>query len=111
MADEQQVLVFGALAQQLLELGKGGVGRERCGGEDGRFVAHLGADEGSGLQAALERAGDNEIEGDLHRVEHMRKLEALCLAVLVERTLAVEDGIGAADAGAGVAQDVKIHKL
>ena len=110
MADDQQVLVARALAQQLLELGEGGVGRERGGGENLRLVAHLGADQRGGLHGALQRAGDDEVELELHGVEDMGELEAVALAVLVEGTLVVEDGIGALDAGAGVAQNVEIHR-
>ena len=110
VADDEQVLVAGALAQQLLELGEGGVWRERGGGEDFGLVAHLGADQRGGLHGALKRAGDDEVELELHGVEDMGELEAVALAVLVEGALVVEDRIGALDAGAGVAQDVEVHR-
>ena len=45
------------------------------------------------------------------RVEDVREVEAVALAVLVEWTFEVEGGVGAADAGAGVAKDIQIHKL
>ena len=77
--------------------------------QDAGFVAGLGADERRGLQAALERAGDDEVELDLQRVEDMRELKAVALAVFVERTLDVEQRIGAAGSGAGVAKDEEIH--
>jgi len=110
VSDDEQVLVAGELAQKLLELGEGGVGRERGGGEDFGLVAHLGADERGGLHGALQGAGDDEVELELHGVEDMGELEAVALAVLVEGTLVVEDGIGALHAGAGVAQDVEVHR-
>jgi hypothetical protein len=40
----------------------------------------------------------------------MGELEAVALAVLVEGTLVVEDGVGALDAGAGVSQNVEVHR-
>ena len=70
-----------------------------------RLVAGFGADEGGGLHAALEGARDDEVERQLHRVEDMREVEAVALAFFVEGALQVEQWIGAADAGAGVAED------
>jgi len=110
VADDEQVLVAGVLAQKLLELGEGGVGSERGGGEDFGLVAHLCADERGGLHGALQGAGDDEVELELHGVEDMGELEAVALAVLVEGTLVVEDRVGALHAGAGVAQDIEVHR-
>ena len=59
------------------------------------FVAGLGADEGGGLEAALERAGDDEVELNVQRVQDVSELEAVLLAFLVERALEVEEWIGA----------------
>ena len=49
------------------------------------------------------------IELQLHGVQYMGKLQTVALAVLIEGALAVEDWVDAPDAGAGVAQDEKIH--
>ena len=110
VADDQQVLVAGVLAQQLAELGEGGVGGKRGGGEDFGLVSHLGADERGGLHAALQGAGDDEVELELHGVEDMGKLEAVALAVLVEGALVVEDRVDALYAGAGVTENVEVHR-
>ena len=75
------------------------------------FVAGFGGDELGGLLAALEGAGDDEVEAELEGVEDVGELQALGLAVLVEGTLDVEERIGAAEAGAGVAEDEEIHCL
>ena len=74
-----------------------GFGGERGGVEDLRFVAGLGADERGGLQAALEWAGDDEVELDVQGVQDMGELEAVALAFLVEGALEVEGGIGRAE--------------
>ena len=50
--------------EEFLELFEGGVGGEGVGVEDVGLVAGLGADQRGGLQAALERAGDDEVELD-----------------------------------------------
>ena len=75
------------------------------------LVAGLGADEGGGLQAALERAGDDEVELYLQCVQYMGELEAVALAVFVEGAFE-RRGVGfwRAGAGAGVAEDEEIHR-
>ena len=95
--------------EEALELWIGRARREGVGDEDGGLVAGLGADELCGLQAALERAGDDEIEVDRQRAEDVREVDAVALAVLVERAFDVNDGIGAACASTGVAKDKQIH--
>ncbi len=64
MADDEDVLVAAALVEEFLEVLQGGFGGEAVGEQDLGFVAGLGADEGGGLQAAFERAGDDEVELD-----------------------------------------------
>ena len=109
VADDEKVFVGGALTQQALELGEGRGGSQAFGHEDAGLVAGFGADELRGLHAALERAGDDEVEVELHRGEDVSEMQAVALAVFIERTLGVEDGIDAAGAGAGVAKDVEVH--
>ena len=105
VADDENVFTGGGIAQKALELGEGRARSEGVGDEDLLFVSGLGGDELGGLLGALERAGDDEIEVELEGVEDVGELQALGLAVLVEGTLDVENWIGAADAGAGVAKD------
>jgi hypothetical protein len=102
MADDEEVLHVGAVVQELVEVLESGVGGEGVGVEDLGFVADLGADERGGLEAALEGAGDDEIELDVEGIEDMGKLHAVALAFLVERTFGVEEGIDAPGTGTGV---------
>jgi len=110
VADDEEVFIGGAFAQQALELREGGGGGESVGDEDFGFVAGLGADQLGGLQAALEWAGDDQVEADLHRSEDVGEVQAVGLAVLVEGPFEVEKRIDALGAGAGVAEDVEVHK-
>ena len=105
VAYDEDVLGGGVLAQEALELREGGGGGERIGDDDFLLVAGLGGDELGGLLAALERAGDDEVEAEIEGVEDVGELEALGLAVFVEGTLDVEYRIGAAKTRAGVAED------
>jgi hypothetical protein len=109
VADDHHVLIGRALVQEALELRVGCAGREGVGDEDGGLVTGLGADELRGLQAALEWAGDDEIEVDRERAEDVREMDAVALSVLVERAFDVDNGIGAACARTGVAKDEQIH--
>ena len=68
MADQEKILAIGALAEELLKIFQGGLGGERGGVQDLGFVAGLSADERGGLEAALEGAGDDEVELDVQRV-------------------------------------------
>lgn len=72
---------------------------------DRGFVAGFGGDERSRLEAALEGAGDDDVKLNFESVEDLGQLNAIALAVLVERALGVEERIGAAGASAGVPED------
>ncbi len=99
---------FSAWAQSRRSFWKsleGGGGGESVGLEDLGLVAGLGADKGGGLEAALEGAGDDEVELNVEGVEDVGELEAVPLALLVEGPLGVEDRVGSARSGAGVAKD------
>jgi hypothetical protein len=111
VADDQKVFAIGTVVQERLELSEGGGGGEGVGVQNLGLVAGLGADEGGGLEAAFERARDDEIELNVKGVQHVGELEAMLLALLVERTLDVEERVGAAYTGAGMTEDVKIHSL
>jgi len=105
MAYDENVLGGGEIAHKALELREGGGGSEGVRDEELLFVAGLGGDELGGLHGALEGAGDDEIEAEIEGIEDVGELQALSLAVLVEGALDVEEGIGSAGAGAGVAKD------
>jgi hypothetical protein len=111
VADKKEVLAFGVFAKESLKVFEGGFGGKRGGVQDLGFVAGLGADERGGLEAAFEGAGDDEVELDVQRVEHVGELEAVLFAFFIEGTFGVEEWIGAPQTGAGVAKDVQIHNL
>ncbi len=110
MAYYEEVFVAAALEEELLEVLLGGLGGEGVGEQDLGLVAGLGADEGGGLEAALEGARDDEIELYLQCIQDVREMEAVAFAVFVEGAFEVEEGIFAADACAGVAENEEIHR-
>ena len=105
MAYEEEVLAFGALAEELLEVSEGGFGGERGGVKDLGFVAGLGSDEGGCLEAALEGAGDDEVELDIQCIQYVCEVEAVVFAIFIEWAFEVEVGVGAADTRTGVPKD------
>ena len=109
MADDEKIFGVEVGLEEFLEFLEGGGGGEGVRDEDGGLVAGLGADEGGGLEGAFEGARDDDVELYLHSVQHMRELQTMTLAVFVEGTFEVEEGIEAAYASAGVAEDVKVH--
>lgn len=110
MADDKEVFDGFVLVEELLEVGQGGGGGEGAGEQDLGLVAGLGAEERGGLEAALEGARDDEIELDLEVGDDVRELEAVALAVAVEGSFDVEEGVGPAGAGTGMAKDEQIHR-
>jgi hypothetical protein len=63
------------------------------------------------LKAPLEWARYNKVEADLQGIKNLRELQAMGLAVFVERSLDIEKRIVALDAGAGVSKDVEVHAV
>jgi hypothetical protein len=84
MADDENVFAVAALVEKPLEVVEGGFGSESVGDLDGGFVAGLGAYQRGGLHAALEIAGDDEIELYFQRIQDIRELEAVAFAVFVQ---------------------------
>ena len=105
VADDQDIFASLMVAQELLEVFEGGRRGESGGLQDGRLVTGLGADEGGGLEAALERTRDDEVELYVHCIQHLRELEAVALAFLIERALYVEHGAQATGTCTGVTKD------
>ena len=103
MAYDEEVFGVGAVVQEFVEVLEGGGGGEGVGVEDLGLVAGLGSDQGGGLEGALERAGDDEIELNVESIEDTCELEAVALTFFVEWTLEIEERIGAAGASTGVA--------
>ena len=79
------------------------------GDHDLGVVADLRAHQRGRLQCALERAGDDQIELNLQGVQVPADQQALLLAFLVEGTFDVDQRIRAADSGAGMTKDIKVH--
>ena len=105
MADDEYVLGVGALLEEVVEvLERGGRG-EGVGVEDLGLIAGLGADEGGGLEAALEGAGDDQVKVDVEGVENVGKLQAVTLAFLVEGAFDVEERVSSAGSRAGVSEN------
>src|SRR6185437_6584228 len=98
------------LVEKPLEVVEGGFGSESVGDLDGGFVAGLGAYQRGGLHAALEIAGDDEIELYFQRIQDIRELEAVAFAVFVQWAFLVEKRIGTAGSGDGVAEEEEIHR-
>jgi hypothetical protein len=111
MADDEDVLAFGDLAKELLEIFYGGGGGECFGLLNRSLVTGFGADHGGGLKGALEWARDDEIKLYVQCIEHVSKLETVLFPFLVEGTLYVEEGICSAKASASVAKNIQIHNL
>ena len=109
MADDEDTLIGRAFFEQAPELDDVGGGCEGVAVEDFCLVAGFGGDELSGLQAALERAGDDEVELQVHGLEEVGELQGVALAVFVERALEVQEGVHAAGSGAGMTKDVEVH--
>jgi hypothetical protein len=93
VADDQQVLVLVALSNERIEVFQGGVGGKGLGVEDVGLIAGLGADEGGGLEAALEGAGDDEVEVYVEGVEDVCELKAVALALLIEGAFVVQERV------------------
>jgi hypothetical protein len=111
VANDQKVIAAGVFAEKSLEVFEGSFGGERGGVENLGFVTGLGADQGGGLQAALERARDDEVELNVQGVEHVSELQTMLFAFLIKGALGIEHWIGTAKTGAGVSKDVQIHNL
>ena len=90
MTDQQKVFIVPAFEEQLLEVAEGGLGRERVRQQNLRLVSSLGPDQRGSLEAALQRTGDNEVELNLQSIENVGEVEALPLAVFIERSLDIE---------------------
>jgi len=109
MPDDHYVFVGGGLVEKALELCPCGSRCDGVGDEDGGLVSGLSTNELGGLEAALERAGNDEIEVDCECVEDVREMQALTLTVFVERAFDVDGRICAACASTGVAKKEQIH--
>lgn len=105
MAHYEKILVVVAFCEKLLKILQGGLGSKRFGQENLGFIARFVAYERGCLQAALEWAGDDEVELNLQRIEHMGKVEAVAFAIFVQWALDVENWIAAPDACARMSKD------
>ncbi len=113
VADHQDIFVAAALVQQALKLAEVCSWLERLCVENLGLIAHLRPDKLSGLQAALQGAGDDQVEADAEIAQDLSELEAVAFAFLVQGTLDVQLGIRAAGTGTGVAhqEDVQVFTV
>ncbi len=105
VADDEDVFKGALSRKRRWELREAGGRRKGVRDEDFLLEAGLGGDELGGLLSAFKGARDDEVKAGIERVEDVSELQALGLAVLVERALEVEERVDAANAGAGVAKD------
>ena len=84
MADDEEIFVDGLVADEAMEVLDGGLGGEGVGVEDAGLVADFSGDELGGLKGALERAGDDEIEGDFEGGENVGEAQGVLLAFFIE---------------------------
>ena len=103
VADSQDAFAVGVFGQHILKIVIFGSGSECLAYFHLGVVAQFGSDKLRGLEAALERAGDDYIYLYLERAEDPSHQHALLLAFLDERALAVESGALTGDSGIGVA--------
>jgi len=103
--DEEEILAVRIVAEELLEVLDCCGGGERVGVKDLGFVPCLSADERGGLEAALQWAGDNQIELDVQCIQNIGELQAVFFSFFIKRALGVKDWIGSPHAGAGVSKD------
>jgi hypothetical protein len=110
VADHQDAFAVCVLGEELLEVGVAGVEIE--GGTDLNLglVTHLGTHKLGGLQGALERAGDYNVDLHLEGVEHPRHQHALFFSLFDEAALAIEGRIAASKSSVGVAHEIEVHK-
>ena len=111
MADHQNVVIGRERCDQSLEAGDGTRRRNRVRDLNLAVVSHFCAHQRGGLQCALERAGDDQVELNPQGVQVPGNQQALLLAFFVERTLDVNGGVCAADTGARMSKNVKVHRV
>ena len=110
VANDKHVFAVAKLVNEMLEVVQAGF-RGKCTGEqDLGLVTSLRADEGGGLHASLEIAGDNDVELDLQRIQDMSKLQAVALSVFIERAFEIEERVSAAGSGAGMTKNKQVHR-
>lgn len=109
VADDEDVVVFLEAADEVVEFRDPGFGREGVGDLDFAVVPGFVGDQRGGLQSALEGAGGDSVELHVEAAQELADENRLLLAFLIEGAFYVNNGIGAARAGAGVAKDVEIH--
>jgi len=104
VADEQDGILARVFLEELLEVGKAGLGAQRVLFDELAFVAHFISDQGGGLHGAFERAGNDDLDLHAEGCESAADEAALLDAVFVERALFIFLGACAQAAlpGAGV---------
>ena len=109
VTDGENALAVGIFREHMQEAGVIGVGGERGADLNFSLVAHLGSHKLRGLQGALERAGDDDVQLHVERAEQPRHQHALVLSLFDEGPLGVEERVSAGNSGIGVTHEVEDH--
>jgi hypothetical protein len=97
--DDQKILIPATVREKTLKVAEAGLRRKRIRHQDLRLIPHLRSYQGCCLKASLERTGDDQVELQIQRIQNDAQLQAVPLAVFIERAFAVEDRIGPSLAG------------
>jgi hypothetical protein len=97
--DDQKILISATVREKALEVAEAGLRRKRIRHQNLRLIAHLRSYQGCCLKASLERTGDDQVELQIQLIQYGAQLQAVPLAIFIERTFAVEDRIGTSLAG------------
>jgi len=111
VADYEDAFAVRVFGEHLLEVGVVGAEVECRADFDFGFVAKLRADKLGGLEGALERAGDDDVDLHLERREKPRHEHALLFSLFDEGSFAIKDVIFASQACIGVPHQVKVHRI
>ena len=96
---------------QVQKRSQGCVGRKGVGRFDACVIRDFSPNQRRGLERALQRAGDDEVEVNLERAQIAADNETLQLALFIEWALDVNNRVCATGAGAGVPKNIEVHAV
>ena len=107
MSDHHDCVLTAVAAEQFLELLIGRAGAKRVVGDHFVFVIDLVGHHGSGLRSASQRAGDDDVDGDIEGRQRTSHIVGLLNSQLVQGPFLVFCGIEFRLTGVGVTQEDK----
>ena len=107
---DQHRLLSGVFCQHRLKISEFAAGLQAGISRDLLFETDLRSHQRSGLQGAIQRAGNDRVESYAHCGQVVADQKALLLAFLVQAALAVEQRVMPASAGTCMTEDIKDHK-